>query len=147
MSKFIMMIGIAGSGKSTFAEKIAQREDAVVLSSDKLREELFENVWEFRRNAELFGEMYRRAYKYLCEGRNVILDATNIYRRQRKYILKKFKAFFKECYFIKTPLSRVLYQNRQRDRNVPEYIIRRMYARIQEPEFSEGWDRITVVFS
>jgi adenylate kinase family enzyme len=34
MVKFIMMIGVPGSGKSSLADKIAQEEKSVVISSD-----------------------------------------------------------------------------------------------------------------
>ncbi len=140
-----MMIGIPGSGKSTYAEKIARLENAVVISSDKLREELFGDVWELRKNTILFAEVYRRALKYLSEGKNVVLDATNISRRKRKHVLNKLKPYYKECYFIKTPLNKVLYQNRKRDRNVPEDVIFRIYNKLQEPDYSEGWDKINII--
>lgn len=145
MNKLIMLIGIPGSGKSTYAEKIAERESAVVISSDRLREELFGNVLELRRNSKLFGEMYKRALQYLSEGKNVVLDATNITGCKRKSILNKFKSYYKECYYIKTPLQKVLHQNRSRDRNVPENVIIRMYKILEEPDYNEGWDKINIV--
>jgi predicted kinase len=145
MSKFIMMIGIPGSGKSTYAEKIAKEENAVVISSDKLREELFGNVWEVRKNAILFAEMFKRAEKHLGQGTSIVLDATNIRRAERKSVLKKFEAFYKECYYVKTPIIKVLDQNRMRERNVPEEIICQMYEKIQEPQMSEGWDKVNII--
>lgn len=145
MCKFIMMIGIPGSGKSTFAGKIAESENAVTVSSDKLREELFGTVYEFRKNALLFSEMFGRTCKYLNEGKSVIFDATNIRSSERKRILKRFKAVFKVCYYIKTPLEKALYQNSTRDRNVPEEVIVKMYDKIQEPQPIEGWDEIYII--
>ncbi|MCX7708320.1 MAG: ATP-binding protein [Clostridia bacterium] len=145
MSKFIMMIGIPGSGKSTFAEKIAQSENGIIISSDELREELFGNVWEFKKNALLFSEMFRRSGRYLNEGKSVVFDATNITRSERKQVLKKFEPFYKVCYYIKTPLEKVLYQNSIRNRNVPEEIIIKMHEKIQEPDPSEGWDEIHII--
>lgn len=145
MNKFIMMIGIPGSGKSTYAEKVAQIEDAVVISSDKLREEMFGDVWEMRKNQLLFSKMYQYAFKYLSEGKSVIIDATNINSRQRKYVLTKFKPYFKECYFVRTPLRKALSQNRNRSRNVPNYAILRMYNKLQEPTYQEGWNKINII--
>lgn len=145
MCKFIMMIGIPGSGKSTFAEKIAKDENAIVISSDNLREELFDNVWEFKKNNLLFGEMFQRTHTYLSQGKSVVFDATNIRRSQRKQILKKFKPYYKECYYLKTPLEKVLRQNLMRNRHVPEEVIVRMYNRIQEPELIEGWDKVNII--
>lgn len=147
MCKFIMMIGIPGSGKSTYAEKIASSEEGIVISSDKLREELFGNVWEIEKNAFLFSEMFRRTQKYLNEGKNVIFDATNIRSSERKRILRKYKEAFKVCYYIKPSLDKVLYQNSRRDRVVPEEVIMKMYHEIQEPVPNEGWDEIHVIES
>jgi predicted kinase len=145
MCKFIMMIGIPGSGKSTLAEKIAKEESAVVISSDSIREELFGDVWEFKKNAILFREMFKRAEKYLSEGQSIVFDATNIRRAERKSVLKKFEAFYKECYYVKTSIVKVLDQNRMRERNVPEEIIFQMYEKIQEPQMSEGWDKVNII--
>lgn len=145
MCKFIMMIGVPGSGKSTFAEKIAKSENGIIISSDKLREELFGTVNEFRKNSVLFGEMFKRTYKCLGEGKNVVFDATNIRSSERKRILKKFKSVFKACYYIKTPLKKVLYQNSIRDRKVPEEVIIGMYDKIQEPQPVEGWDEVNII--
>lgn len=145
MNKLIVMVGIPGSGKSTIAEKIARKENAVIISSDKLREEIFGDVWEMRKNRELFAEMYKRAFQYLSDGKNVILDATNTNRRQRKFVLAKFKPYYKECYYIKVPLSKALFRNMTRDRTVPEYAVKRYYNKLQEPIYSEGWNKINVV--
>lgn len=145
MTKFILMIGVPGSGKSTLARKVADMENAVVLSSDELREELFGDVWEFRKNKLLFDEMYRRADRLLSEGTSVVLDATNISRRHRKRILNRFGSFYKECYFINPSLDKVLLQNKKRDRNVPESIVAKMHERLQEPSYNEGWDKINII--
>jgi predicted kinase len=145
MNKFIMMVGVPGSGKSTHADQIAKKENAVIVSSDAMREELFGNVWELGKNAVLFREMLKRCHQYLSEGRSVIYDATNIRSSERKRIIKKFIPYFKECYYVKTPLEKVLRQNAIRARNVPEDIIRRMYGKIQEPQLTEGWDKINII--
>ena len=43
MPKFIMMVGLPGSGKSTWAKEYAKtsENETVILSSDAIREELF----------------------------------------------------------------------------------------------------------
>ncbi|WHH58644.1 AAA family ATPase [Petroclostridium sp. X23] len=145
MCKFIMMIGIPGSGKSTFAEEIKRKENGVIVSSDQLREELFGTVWEFRKNADLFSEMFSKSHMYLNQGKSVVFDATNIRRSERKSILKRFMPYYKECYYIKISLEKALYQNKIRDRNVPENVIIRMYDRIQDPQLSEGWDKVNII--
>lgn len=43
MPKFIMMVGLPGSGKSTWAKEYVKtsENETVILSSDAVREELF----------------------------------------------------------------------------------------------------------
>jgi predicted kinase len=145
VNKLIMMVGIPGSGKSTYAEKIAKQENAVVVSSDKMREELFGDVSEQRKNRRLFGEMYKRVSSYLSQGRNVILDSTNLSSSKRSYILRKFKPYLKVCYYIEVPLSKAINNNMNRERHVPEHVIRRSFDMLQEPAFIEGWDEIHII--
>ena len=42
MSKptFTMMVGLVGSGKSTYAKQLAEETNAIICSSDAIREEL-----------------------------------------------------------------------------------------------------------
>ena len=37
---FTMMVGLPGSGKSTYAEKLSKERSAIICSSDKVREDL-----------------------------------------------------------------------------------------------------------
>lgn len=145
MIKFIMMVGIPGSGKSYLANKIAQAEKAIVVSSDKIREELFGNASETAKSSVVFGEMLRRSVRTLKKGCSVIYDATNIRSSERKSLLKKFDQYYKECYFIKVPLDEALKRNLSRSRQVPEEVIVKMFERLQPPEATEGWDNIKVI--
>lgn len=36
--KLFMLVGLSGSGKSTFAQKLAKEEKAIIVSSDAIRE-------------------------------------------------------------------------------------------------------------
>ena len=44
MTKFLMMVGLVGSGKSTKAQELSKEYDATIFSSDALREELYGNI-------------------------------------------------------------------------------------------------------
>ncbi len=145
MIKFIMMVGIPGSGKSHLAEKIAHEENGIIVSSDKIREELLENINEMRKNGIIFGEMLRRSVRALKKGCSVIYDATNIRSSERKSLLKKFDGYYKECYYIKVSLEEALRRNSNRDKQVPEEVIVKMFERLQPPQMTEGWDNIKVI--
>ena len=146
MNKYICLVGLPASGKSTIAEKIAKNENAIIHSSDNLREELFGDVNDVKNNQKLFQELHRRIKTDLQNGLNVIYDATNINYKKRKEFLREIKNIncFKKCVLVATPYEQCLEQNQLRERKVPEYVINRMYKSIFIPQYYEGWDDIEI---
>ena len=149
MTRFMMMVGLVGSGKSTEADWLSEFYGANIHSSDRLREELFGDVNENSKNDELFRELHRRIKVDLSNGSNVIYDATNINHKKRKAFLDGLSKIDCEkiCYLIATPYEKCLKQNKLRDRQVPEHVIERMYKSIYIPQYYEGWDEIHLIYS
>jgi len=116
MIKFIQMIGIVASGKSSIAEQLALKENAVIHSSDALRIELFGDVNIQDKNEEVFRELHKRIKLDLSNGKNVIMDSTNLNYKKRKALLEELKKFNiqKECYLVATPYEKCLEQNRKK---------------------------------
>lgn len=145
--RFIMMIGISGSGKSTIANEIANTKDndIVVVSSDAIRKELLGDEENQDKNSLVFQEMFSRTKQALNDGKHVVYDATNISRKKRRGLLQQLpKGVEKIAYFVSTEYLNSLTNNENRERKVPEYVIKRMYKNMQVPIYSEGWDKIIV---
>lgn len=140
--KFIMLVGLPASGKSTFAKKLASQESALLLSSDDMREELFHDVNHREDNGLLFNELYKRAREALKRGQSVIVDATNIASKKRIGALQQFGKYEKDCYYFATPYEVCLQRNQQRDRIVPLEALDKMYKSMHIPAYYEGWDHI-----
>ena len=66
MTKLYMMIGLPASGKSTIAKEIAKSEDAVIVSSDEIRQE-FGDVNDQSQNAKVFEEVEKRLKQNILE--------------------------------------------------------------------------------
>ena len=149
MRKFIMMVGLPASGKSTVTKEISIQEKAVVHSSDSLRKELFGDENTNDKNEELFKELHNRIKTDLRAGKNVIYDATNINYKRRKAFLEELKNIDCEkiCYLIATPYEKCLKQNNQRERKVPEHVIRKMYLNFDIPAYFERWDKIEIIYN
>lgn len=149
MNKFIMLCGIVASGKSTVAKRLSVEENAIIHSSDKLREELFGDINVNDKNEELFQELKRRIKNDLANGKNVIWDSTNLNYKRRKIFLDEIKKYDCEkiCYLIATPYEKCLEQNKARNRFVPEHVIKRMYMNIYIPQLYEGWDQIKIIWN
>ena len=73
------LVGIPGSGKSTWGENFAKTIcNTVYISSDQLRIEMYNNVNDIEHTGLVFEEMKKRTKENLKNGKNVVYDATNI---------------------------------------------------------------------
>ena len=90
MTRFVMMCGLPGSGKSTYADELARKEGFIVHSSDKIREELGD-VNDQSKNEQVFTILHKRIKDDLRSEKNVIYDATNINRKRRVAFLRELK--------------------------------------------------------
>lgn len=141
----IVMVGPAGSGKSTRAAEYSKWYNAVVVSSDAIREELFGSAAVQKSNDLVFKIVFDRIEQALKEGKNVVFDATNIYKKDRIAFLKHFKPLhngFIVAAVMNTPIEETKKRNQSRERVVPEEVIDRQFKRFSVPTKEEGWDEI-----
>lgn len=148
MTNFYMLVGLPGSGKSNIAKKIKEENPKIqILSSDALRKELWGDENIQGDNTALFKELHNRIKFYLKSGIDCIYDATNISSKRRMAFLnelKRFKDINKVCIFALTSIEKCFRNNKQRERQVPEEVIRNMYLRFDVPQYREGWDNIII---
>ena len=144
----LMLCGLPASGKSTKAKELAKEYNATIYSSDALREEMFGDVNDQGHNQELFIELHKRIKDCLCNGKNAIYDATNINYKRRMAFLSELKSITCEkiCVIMATPYNECINNNKNRDRQVPTDVIKRMYLNFQCPHYFEGWDDIKIIY-
>lgn len=147
--KFIMMCGLPASGKSTKAKEFAKEYNATIYSSDALREEMFGDVNDQGHNQELFTELHKRIKDCLRDSGNAIMDCTNINYKRRMAFLAELKNIpcEKICVLMATPYEWCLKRNAERERKVPEEVIKKMYRGFDVPWYYEGWDDIEVEYT
>ena len=145
--KLVLLVGIPGSGKTTYSEKyIKEHPGAVHLSSDKIRAELCGNEATQGDNNEVFSLMQSRAIEALNNGQSVVYDATNITRKDRSYIITLCPKFAKiECHIIWAPIETCIERDVARDRTVGKEVVDRMLKRFQAPYSDEGIDEIKII--
>ena len=145
-AKLIFLVGLSGSGKSTWAEEFIKDNDAELLSSDRLRLELLGSENDQRHNAEVFNELHRRAIKFLKQGKTVVYDATNLSAKRRKGFLNNISHIECEkiCCVFAIPYEICIKQNLLRERKVPIGVIKSQMKQFQTPHINEGWDEILI---
>jgi predicted kinase len=84
------MCGLPGVGKTTIARQLAPLINGVVLSTDKIRKEIFPKPTYGRRERKLIYDILILLAKYLCNSNvNCILDATFSIEKSRQEIRNK----------------------------------------------------------
>lgn len=141
--QFLMLVGLPGSGKSTYIKKYFN-QNLKVHSSDAIREELSGDVNNQNINKQVFDLLHKRVKEDLKNGVSCVYDATNISWKRRKAFLESLNGIncWKVCHVIATPFEVCLEQNENRDRVVPYEVIERMYMNFDIPFYNEGWDDI-----
>lgn len=152
MHKLYMLIGVPGSGKSTWIKNCGI--DAVVLSTDdkieaaaeaagKTYNEMFRSVIGAAEK-----QMYADAAAAFAAGRDVIWDQTNITAKTRMKKLAKVPSFYEKiAVYFNTPPEAEL-QRRLANRpgkTIPANIVMGMVSQLEMPTLEEGFDRIIIV--
>lgn len=149
MSKLIMMIGVPGSGKSTWVEN-NKTDEMLWVSRDKIRfDKLKEDDYYFAYEDEVFEQFLEEITWGLEMDKTVIADATHLNKQSRARVLDKVRKFADEieAVWIDVPIETAFSQNDKREGRawVKHGIIRRMWFTLEAPEFDEGFDKITRV--
>ncbi len=98
-TKIILMAGLPGSGKTIIANVIAEEFGAIVLRSDSIRQQIFEDSTALDVDSGRYLEKSERVYEHMRdemvrlvgEGEKVIVDATHLNHHRQAAIdrLKK----------------------------------------------------------
>lgn len=83
--RLLMLAGLPGSGKSTFAAEVTSRVPFVVLESDRMRKKLVGNPqYTADEHSRVFRACHRLIHDFLANGYPVLFDATNLTERNRR---------------------------------------------------------------
>ena len=149
---FMMMIGLPGSGKSTFCKVIS--DDAVVLSTDNWIEAramaestTYDAIWS--RDIKEAESAMRAALSSCIKNRaNIILDRTNLSAKKRRGFLAQLPSdYFKMAMVFERP-DDVEWERRLHSRpgkHIPLNVLISMESNFARPTLDEGWDMINGV--
>ena len=141
-NEIILLIGLPGSGKSTWAERyVSYWKHIVSISSDKIREELYGDEATQGDNNKIFSLVRERTEEALKNHKDVIIDATNMTIKDRSVyfdIAKTYDAIVTGILFD-IPVEECKRRNSERDRVVPDFVYDKMMKRYEPPQLSEGF--------
>ena len=158
MPKYIMLIGLPASGKSSWAAEFIARHSELnyqVVSSDDILEEMGRrdglnytaSYDKFIRHA--IREMEQRFARFVKEGANIIHDQTNVSVKTRKIHLAKVKGYEKSA-IVFSP-SEAEWRRRTEKRkdetgkDSPGYVIEGMKKAFELPTRKEGFVEIITI--
>lgn len=136
-----MLIGIQGSGKSTFALDLSKQLKCDIISTDNYRKQgIPENM--------LWDLVYQNCAAYLKENKDVIFDATNITPKVRKRFYDEVSKYNIKpiigAYYLNTNVDicyeRVIERNKNKNElYLPEDVVFSYYKKIVPPSFDEDF--------
>lgn len=142
MSKLYIMMGIPGSGKSTWCQHHMKDTDAYV-SRDRIRFGWVNpNEPYFSKEKQVYQEFIDTIEKNLKTHNNVYADQTSLDSRARRKLITSLHIQPEEIHIIwlNTPVEVCLKYNALRKgiEKVPEQSIIQMFGRLEKPTWSEG---------
>lgn len=149
----VVLVGAAGSGKSTFAARWFTAED--VLSSDAYRAMLTGDESDQRATKTAFSILHREAARRLAAGRPVVVDATNVERAARRALIARARAAGVPSIAIVFNLAPALVHERNRGRTgrvvdpsvVDRHLDRLARTLARHELVEEGFDDVLVLRS
>lgn len=148
----VIMSAIPRSGKTHAVESLQQKyNNAVVISADIIRKVLLGNKGDMTQEPLIWDEFFKQLILSVENNENIIIDNTNISKKQRRSILSlvnRISSLTKEKYNIigikiETSLETIL--KRCDETNFPKDVVYSMLKRYQEMTYDEGFDIIEVI--
>ena len=156
MRTLILMAGVPGSGKSSWAKRYAAAHpNSHVVDTDEVRRSITGDYRKFTEPVSLaWDEMIRQANELLAkyEDVTVIIDSTFLTDERRLYFLSRLKGYdHLEHFMVKFHDYSVVFEHnksRQKDKWVPDEVIEKMIQRYENPspEVEKLFDKITIEY-
>ncbi|MCI7058416.1 MAG: ATP-binding protein [Mollicutes bacterium] len=138
MNTLVLLSGVAGSGKSSFAKEYFK--DAKVISSDEIRYSLTSSYHILLKDMNIVYDKMIEETNDLFESNKditIVLDSTFLDDSRREYFLSRIKGQDKTILImLRVPLEEIIRRNKNRkeDKAVPEQVIREMYSSFSYPK-------------
>ncbi len=146
MSKLLILRGIPGSGKTTFAKQLIEdNSNYVRVNLDDIRAMCGHTDWNRKLEDVYFKTQTSFVYNALNKGFNVVLDNTNMNNKKINVMLDMLDLVLKENNveieykdFFDVPVEICIERDSKRENPVSEKVIRNFYERIPKEQTSSN---------
>jgi predicted kinase len=152
MPKLIVLVGLPGSGKSTFVKKYADINTFVYSTDDYLecvakeQNSTYDKIFNDH-IMKAIETMDNNLIEAIKSNKDIIWDQTNVAEKKRKIILSQIpKDYVKICVAILPPADDKEWNElnarlaSRKGKNIPKEVIKLMFNRFQLPTTKEGFD-------
>lgn len=155
----VMMVGLPGTGKTTFVNRLRAEIDVVVISTDDLIEGFAKEqgttydkaFYSLDRN-ELAKQALDKQKEAIANGKNVVIDQTNVGEKTRRRKLgafrkAKYRQIAVECTARKSDIEWRQILRSEEGKTIPASVMQTMISGYQRPQASEGFTSIFTIES
>lgn len=138
MTDLVVVCGVPGVGKTTVAERVADRLDAELFRTDVVRKELDPDPSYTEAETErVYEEIVRRGREAALDGRGAVLDGTFKKRHLREQVETAVDGVAVDPRFVKVECEervvRERIDGRQDDESDADYEIHQMFKQTFDP--------------
>lgn len=147
MQRVILVCGVPGSGKTTFAKTLADGTDYVHLDIDDFYAKINGDSKDRSNKFEVWQEFFRQIHLNQQAGNSVIVDTMALTAYDRREFVEWFPEFDEHVLvFIDAPCDVCIKNVSKRARTIPEDVIRKYYNRVEipTPSTDSKWDRTLI---
>lgn len=151
-----VLVGLPGSGKSTWIRNKEDAENFVIVSSDDEIDAYAKSVG--KTYSEVFDSQIKSATKMMnakfddaiAQHKNIIWDQTNMTSKKRKAILSRVPNVYKKVAVVfqvddNELADRLKYRAEKEGKYIPQHVLNSMRVSFEMPSRSEGFHHIETV--
>jgi predicted kinase len=135
----IILCGAPAAGKSTWGKKFALENNVEYVSTDEIRGKIGKDESDQSVSAAAFGIAKRKISDALAEGKNAMIDATNVNPKSRKDWINMARGAgaYVIAVAFEVPKDELLRRDAERSRHVGPEIIDRFLNKYSRPTTQE----------
>ena len=144
-----LLVGVQGSGKSTFARKYSKELNCKIVSTDEIRKSNPGIV-----ETDVWSKTYETLAQSLKDNIDVIFDATSITKKVRKRFFDEVSKYGVEvkaiAYYLQTDVNECVSRVKARNENanelyLPPEVVFSYQEKLELPSLEEGFLEIKTV--